>query len=416
MSISLSDDTALDGALDELAFAVENVPLYGKALGKAGVDVDDVLTEQDFARLPTTNKADFRRNFPVGVLAKGRTLGDPMAYRSQSSGTTAERLVTVAERFVLAQRMFTTLGVWPEARDSIIGSRRIVRFAPPNCSDVECSTPLSTIGDRTLPDGTLVLSVAHDVLATPDTMVKKAIAEWAAYEPGYHYSDPTHLAFLVRRARALGLEIPPCPNLVLTYTYPTQVARRQLREAMPDARMLRLYSMSEFGWIATECPAGELHLNTGSFYVEVLPPDGELVLTSIGDRLSPHIRYRTGDLVRPIEGACPCGHAFPRVAFEGRTGGSARRADTNLLTARALDELVGPCPGIDVYQLGQIAETELELLVVPNAAYEPRALEDIAAAVAEKLGASVRPRAVDYISAERSGKFASMTSIVLPET
>ncbi|MFG2883215.1 hypothetical protein ACGFYV_13075 [Streptomyces sp. NPDC048297] len=126
-----------------------------------------------------------------------------LTYTSSSSGTTGDRLATVVHRPLLAERMAVTARAHPALSERLLGAedRRVARLAAPNCSDVGCATPLSTLADRTLPDGTLVLSVAHDILATPPAMVDKILDELDAYRPAWLYADPTHLAFLCRAPR-----------------------------------------------------------------------------------------------------------------------------------------------------------------------------------------------------------------------
>src|SRR6185295_16332980 len=112
----------------------------------------------------------------------------------------------------------------------------------------------------------------------------------------------------------------------------TSTARRQLRAFFSDTIPVAvLWTMSEFGWLGVECPQGALHLNSDHFYLELMterrPTEvgelGELVITSIGDRVSPHIRYRTGDLFRRLN--CSCGHRFPAVRAEGRASACMMR-------------------------------------------------------------------------------------------
>jgi phenylacetate-CoA ligase len=417
------------GALDELYVAYEQVPFFGRHLDAAGLHPDDILTTEDFRRVPPTAKPDYRRNFPAGVLVRGATLNDPSIYKSRSSGTTGDRLLTVVHTFTLADRMTATTTVHPGLLRVFAAAKeqRLCRYAPPNCSDVECATPFTTPATRTLPDGTLVLPVAHDLLATPDVMVRQAIDELSEYGPHWLYVDPQHLAFLVRSLRRHGIPPPAVGGVVLTYNVVAAMSRRQIAEFFPpDTVTVEVASMSELGWMGMECPSGFLHLNTESFYLELLPEgDGptrpaepgelaELYVTSIGDEISPHIRYRTGDLYTLLDGDCPCGHRFPRAVHHGRRKDVMRAGDgTALLTPKQLDQLVGPARWLDVYKLHQLTPGRFRFRYIPAGDdRDDAAAGELTAELRAALGSGLTVEAADYIECERSGKFLPCVSEV----
>jgi phenylacetate-CoA ligase len=410
-------EASFEGAMSELALAYESVPFYRPHLDKAGLRPDDVRTPDDFRRVPATGKADYRRHFPAGVLTRGSTLADDFVFRSRSSGTTGERLVTLAHTFTLAQRQMRTTSVNKDMLRVFAAARpqRVCRYAPPACSDVECATPFTTVESRTLEDGTLVLPVAHDVLATPPELVEQAAAELLAHDPHWLYADPAHLAFLLDAMAERDLPLPAVGGVVLAYNLATAAALRRIRARLPESTVVEVASMSELGWLGMTCPHGGSHLNTDSFYLELLaygtdrPAEpgelAELYVTSIGDTLSPHIRYRTGDGYTLLDGDCPCGHRFPRAVHHGRCRDYVTDGDTVVLTPRVLDELVGPADWLTFYKLTHRAAGPLLLryLPVPGADHTGPAAA-LAAALGARTGREVTVSAVGHIEAERSGK------------
>jgi phenylacetate-CoA ligase len=420
-------EESFSGALEEVFEAYQSVPFFKRHMDTAGVHPRDLRTPADLARVPPTSKVDYRRNFPAGVLAQGTTLNDPFVFKSQSSGTTGERLLTIAHTYTLAERMTTTSSAHPGLQQVFAAAKeqRICRYAAPNCSDVECATPNTTPESRTLFDGTRVLPVAHDLLATPDTMVDQAVAETVDYRPHWFYTDPMHMAFLAGNLHRRGIAPPPVGGIVLTYNLVTQSARRQVAEVFDgDCILVEVVSMSELGWMGMECPHGHVHMNSESFYLEFVvdgrpaEPDelAELYVTSIGDRISPHLRYRTGDLYALIDGVCPCGSAFPRVEFHGRSTYTVVRDGAVVLTPKQLDRLVGVAPWLDFYKARQTGPDRLDLRYIPatDAAPQPaavRALQDQLRVVLGD-GMQVTLDAVDYIECERSGKFLPCVSEV----
>ena len=425
--------TSFDGALNEIAEAYERVPFFRQHMDDAGLRPGQVATPDQFRRIPATSKVDYRRNFPTGVLVEGATLADPFVFRSQSSGTTGERLLTIAHSYTLAERMTTTSSVHPDLSKVFGGAteQRICRYAAPNCSDVECATPFTTPESRTLPDGTRVLPVAHDLLATPDSMVDQAVDEIVAYQPHWLYTDPMHLAFLARSLAARGVAAPSVGGAVLTYNLVTHSARRQVEAVFGPATgtvVCEAVSMSELGWMGMECPSGFVHMNTDSFYLEFLvggrPAEpgefAELYVTSIGDEISPHLRYRTGDLFTLLDGDCPCGHSYPRVVFHGRGTHLLLRQGRQLLTPRQLDDIVGPADWLTSYKLRQPAEDRVRFRYIPAGSTsaaghaEPTHPPEFTTRLADALGPDVEltVEPVGYIECERSGKFLCCVSEV----
>lgn len=406
------------GAVAELTRAYETVPFYGPHLDAAGLAPGDVRDPADFRRVPATTKADYRRHFPAGVLVRGSTMADDFVFRSRSSGTTGERLVTLAHTFTLAQRQMRTTSVNPDMLRVFAGARpqRVCRYAPPACSDVECATPFTTPASRTLDDGTLVLPVAHDLLATSPDLVEQAAAELLAHRPQWIYADPAHLAFLLDAMAERGLPVPDAGGVVLAYNLATAAALSRIRGHLPRACVVEVASMSELGWLGMTCPHGYLHLNTDSFYLELLangtdrPAEpnelAELYVTSIGDRLSPHIRYRTGDGYTLLDGDCPCGHRFPRAVHHGRCRDYLGADGAVVLTPRMLDELVGAAEWLTFHKLTHHDTGPLlfRYIPVPGAGDHAGPARRLATAIRDRTGREVTVAAVGHIESERSGK------------
>jgi phenylacetate-CoA ligase len=415
---------AFDAVREEIAYAFDRTDFFRKHMEDNELQPDDIRTVEDFRKIPPTSKSHYRRNFPAGVLARGYTLNSPHVMRFQSSGTSGDRLNSAILAYDLTRRQATAISVHPGFADLWLpGHRpRICRFAPPNCSDVECATGFSSMADRTLPDGTLVLTVAHDLLATPEWQVVKAFDEIDAYEPDLLVVDPTHLAFLARWGRRLGREItsPNKLHVVCGYTVMTRVARRQVVDFMgPDVPIGDMIGMSELGYLGFECHHGQRHINDKDFYVEFVRDGrpvaegetGELYVTTVDDGLVPRIRYATGDYFTPLGNSCDCGADLPVVRIEGRGTHMVRLTDGRLRTPGAVDAAVGDAPWLDLYKLEQDGAGACTFRYIANT----KARAEDATALEHRLTDILAPNpvrfeAVDYIAGERSGKFQSCVS------
>jgi phenylacetate-CoA ligase len=411
---------------EEISYAYRNAAFFHAHMQAHGLHPEDIRTLDDFRRIPPTAKPHYRRNFPAGVLAKGYTLSSPHVMRFQSSGTSGERLNSAILAYDLARRQATALAVnrrfetlWRSG-----GRPKICRFAPPNCSDVECATGLSTMRERTLPDGTLVLALAHDLLATPQWQIMQALDEIEAYEPELLVVDPTHFAFLIRQACHLGRRIrsPHRLHVVCGYTLMTRMARRQIEAFMgEDCPLGDMIGMSELGYLGFECHHGQRHVNDVDFYPEFLRGNapvapgevGELVVTTIEDALVPRIRYATGDLFTPLEGGCPCGSKLPRVRIEGRATHLIRLTEGRSVTPGAVDAAVGEAPGLNLYKLEQDRADACTFKYIVNESAREADIQALQQRLAELLAPNtLQMQSVSYIACERSGKFQPCTSQV----
>jgi len=409
-------------AKKELQYAHENVRFIAGHFQKSGLSINDIRTPEDFRRIPMTEKKHYRKNFPAGVLAKGFKLSDRGLYRTQSSGTTGERMITLEIGLLYFRRAVECFSVNPSLLPFFtVNPRRHCRYAAPNCSDVECALPNSRMTDRILEDGTLVLSVSHDLLTTPAEILKKNIQEILTYQPRLYYVDPTHLAHLSRYMKKVGYTPVPAP-IFASYTHCTKISKRQIQEVFgEDIPLVRFVSMSEFGWLALECPRGNLHLNTNSCYQELLaggkpaqPGElAELCVTTLDNGCMPFIRYRTRDIYRYLGNGCNCGHHFPMVRFEGRSNNFIFRNNTIRLTPGELDDLIGDPPWMNLYKLEQTGEADFLFRYIPNEKYQQGMETYIRDELHRRLwDICLEMEKTDYIPTERSGKFLSCTSVL----
>ena len=413
---------SIEALREEVDFARLEVPFFAEHLTRrSGINGVDIRSADDLARILPTQKADYRTNFPGGIIAGCWDIEDPMITRLQSSGSEGDRLVTLIHTFTLADRMSSSVQINPRLHYLMdVPRMKACRYAAPNCSDVECANPNISMEDRILPDGTLVLSVYHDLLSTPPTMLRQAYKEICDYRPNYLYVDPNHLCFLMDFMLGQGLSVKEWGqdfSVLCTYSYLTQNLRRRLRAHLGAAiPVVNVLAMSELGFVALECEHGHLHINNSDFYVELLDDSGrqvpfgqlgELCITTLGDRLSPKIRYLTGDLYTPLDLPCRCGSSFPVVNYIGRRRYSFELPSGKRLAAADIDEIVGDRLWMLQYQCERVRSNQYVFRYIVEGRDVPNdqlgQIRDGLSACLE--GAKVRMELTDYIPAEHSGKF-----------
>jgi phenylacetate-CoA ligase len=423
--VIFSYETDFEAARKEAAYACENVVFFRKHMEEAGLTANDIRTPGDFSKILSTEKKHYRKNFPVDVLAKGCFLNDERLYRFPSAGTTGERLLTVELGHIYMKRAIECTSVYPLIHSTYNSQPlRQVRYAAPNCSDVECANPYSTMKDRLLSDGTLVLAVYHDLLTTPEKILEQNIEELDIHQPQLYFIDANHLAFLLRYMRKhKNGHIPPKAPILASYSPCIKVSKRQITEAFGrDIHFAEVIAMSELGFVAMKCPFENLHLNTKSFYMELLcnsrPAESgemaELFVTTLDNGCIPHIRYRTGDIYRFISTECLCGSDFPVVQMEGRLRNFLFREGKIALTPRALDKIIDNPPWMDLYKMKQTDDNDFLFSFIANDRYEENSEEYIRKGIFQALGDDIHlmVERTDYIPTERSGKFLSCVSKV----
>lgn len=406
--------------IEEFQYAATRVPFYRKQVEALGLNCSDIQQLEDLDKIPVTGKQDYRKHFPAGVLADGYSFSDSSLYRSQSSGTMGERLITLEQGMLLLDRAYKAAAVnLPILQAFIASDKRICRYAAPNCSDVECANPNSQLQDRLLHDGTLVLPVYHDLLTTSETLINRAIDEIYTYKPTLYYVDPTHFAFLLRAFRAKGLKPHKAPVLT-TYSAMTRISRRRIEEAM-GSMPVQLAAMSEMGWLGVECSHGRLHLNSQAFFMEirdrgrlVRPGErGELVVSSLDKGAVPHLRYCSGDIYQLDPEPCPCGNPTPTARLEGRLSHFLVKDGIPTISPQDVDAVIGAPDWLEQYQFHQMSERGFVLKIIVREG-ETLNLVPVQNGLEELLGGDVKItiETLNYIASERSGKFQSVKSDV----
>jgi phenylacetate-CoA ligase len=311
----------------------ERVPLYRDRLPP------DRLTSLDqVADLPFTTKDDFRRSYPLGMLAVPR---EQVVRVHMSSGTTGRPVVTGYTRGDLDR--------WGEAME------RVLRAADVTAADVLQNAygyGLFTgglgfhLGAERI--GCLVVPASSGVTQRQVMLLRDLGTTVLACTPSYALvlaeavARDGGRAGLRLRAGFFGAE--PW----------TDGMRAQVEEGL-GLRAFDIYGLTELGGpgVAAECARHDgLHVFEDRYFVEVVDPEtgrplpagrpGELVLTSLDREASPVIRYRTRDRSVLVDEPCPCGSPFRRMRkVHGRTDDMLVVRGENIFPSQIEDILLG---------------------------------------------------------------------------
>jgi len=213
-------------------------------------------------------------------------------------------------------------------------------------------------------------------------------------------SPLTMLADMLSRHRG---EAGFSPDAVVSFGEPLDADVRRRLTSVYGAAVYNHYGLTELGGgVALECNRHDgLHVFAESFIVEVVDAEGrplrdgetgEIVITSLLNRIMPIIRYRTGDrgYLSPL--ACPCGVQYPVLHLvEGRVVNLFVDSDGALHNPYPLGILM-ECLPISQYQIIQEELKCILIRYVPKAEIRPEMWQGVESRVREMLGSDVRVR------------------------
>ncbi|NRF66525.1 phenylacetate--CoA ligase family protein [Aquincola sp. S2] len=253
------------------------------------------------------------------------------------------------------------------------------------------------------------------------------VAEIRRVRPAMLFGYPSSLSLIGAHAAQKGLRLDDLGVRVVFVTserlYPEQ--RQAITKAF-GAPVANGYGARDAGFIAHECPSGQLHISAEDIVVETVRPDGsnctpgeagEIVITHLATRDFPFVRYRTGDVgvLKPTR--CACGRGLPVLAeVQGRTTDFVVAQDGTVMHGLALIYTLRDLPGVERFRIEQLSLDETLVQVVPGPAFDDAAETRIVRDFRARLGAAVRVRIerVAQIPSEASGKFRYVVSRVVP--
>lgn len=253
------------------------------------------------------------------------------------------------------------------------------------------------------------------------------VAEIRRVKPAMLFGYPSSLSLIGTHAANKGLRLDDLGIRVVFVTserlYPEQ---RQAITRAYGAPVANGYGARDAGFIAHECPSGQLHICAEDIVVETVRPDGspcdageagEIVITHLATRDFPFVRYRTGDVGLLGHQSCACGRGLPVLAeVQGRTTDFVVAQDGTVMHGLALIYTLRDLPGVERFRIEQLSLDETVVQVVPGPAFDEAAEQRIAHDFRARLGSAVRVKIerVAQIPSEASGKFRYVVSRVAP--
>ena len=309
---------------------------YAKKL--EGVEPEDIRSQEDFEKLPFSEKADLRNAYPLGLAAVPE---EQIVRIHSSSGTTGTPVIIpytqkdVDDWATLFARCYEIAGITPKDRIQItpgyglwtagigfqLGAEKLGAMTVP-MGPGNTAKQLKFMEDM---QSTVLCATSSYALLLAEEITKRGIRDRIALKKGVIGSERWGEKMRARIADELGVEL------------------------------FDIYGLTEvYGpGIAINCKYNTgMHYFDDYLYFEIIDPKtgevlpdgelGELVITTLQKEGAPLIRYRTHDLTRiiPDDEPCPCGRDLPRIdVILGRTDDMVKVHGVNMFPGQIDDVL-----------------------------------------------------------------------------
>ena len=319
--------------------AMEGGAFYAQRF--AGINADDIRTEEDFRKLPFTDKGDLRGAYPLGLQA----VPDEQVVRiHSSSGTTGTPVIIpytaqdVTDWAIMFERCYRVAGITNLDRIQVTPGYGLWT------AGIGFQNGAERLGAMVIPMGPGNTEKQLRMMVDLKSTVLCATSSYALL-----------LAEEIER-RGIKDQIHLKKGVIGSERWGEKMRRRIANEL--GVQLYDIYGLTEiYGpGIAISCDYEDgMHYWDDYIYCEVIDPKtgenvpdgtmGELVITTLRKQGAPLIRYRTHDLSRILTGSCPCGCPYPRIdTILGRTDDMVKVKGVNIFPAQ-IEEMLREVEG-----------------------------------------------------------------------
>ena len=402
--------------LRELLVSVnEHVPYYRDLFARLQFDPAKVDSPEALHKLPFLTKTDIREHTEQLKADNAQGLA-----RFNTGGSSGEPLIF----FIGNERVSHDVAAkWRATRwwDVDIGDPEIVVWGSP----IELGTQdrVRMLRDKIM---RTKLLPAFEMSAQK---LDSFIAEIRAMRPKMLFGYPSALAHIAQHAEARGLRM---DDLGIKVAFVTSEAlydhQRQQIERTFGCPVANGYGGRDAGFIAHQCPSGNMHITAEDIIVEIvdthgntLPAgeSGEIVVTHLATGDFPFIRYRTGDVGVLDDQPCACGRGLPLLKeIQGRTTDFLVAQDGTVMHGLALVYVIRDLPGVRQFKIVQESLEHTRILLATDDHFDKANIAKIQAGIQQRLGEGVRVdiERVAEVPKEKSGKYRYVVSHVAPQS
>lgn len=322
--------------------------LYHKKF--TGLDLKAMASQEEFEKLPFTDKSDLRDAYPLNLRAVPER---EIVRIHSSSGTTGTPVIIpytkkdVDDWAVMFARCYALAGITQEDRIQITpgyglwtagigfqaGAERLGAMAIP-MGPGNTDKQITFMQDIKT---TVLCATSSYALLLAEEIARRGCRPALALKKGVIGSERWGEKTRRRISSELGIELYDIYGLTEIYGPGLGIS---------CIHNCGMHIFDDYVYIEVIDPISGKTLPDGEF--------GELVITTLQKEGAPLIRFRTHDLTRIIPGDCPCGCSYPRIdTIIGRSDDLFKVKGVNMYPAQ-VEEILKSVPGISSEYLIEI--------------------------------------------------------------
>ncbi len=392
-----------------LQHAQQHVPYYRDLFTQLNLDCSNIQSLDVLAQIPFLDKTIIRENYhqlksdlPAG-LAKfntGGSSGQPLNF------------------FIGLERISHDVAAkWRATRwwGVDIGDPEIVVWGSP--IELGAQDKVRLIRDKLLRTHLL------PAFELSEAKLHQFLQEIKRIKPKILFGYPSALGRIAKFAieqdidmRHIGIKV---AFVTSEYLYPEQ---RELIETCFACPVANGYGGRDAGFIAHECPAGNMHITAEDIIVEIVDKHGqavangdagEIVITHLATSGYPFIRYKTGDVGVLDDQPCSCGRGLPLLKeIQGRTSDFVVSQSGAVIHGAALRYVLREFANILEYKIIQETKDLTRVMLLVDNSFTSENEQQVISGFKSSLGENVNIKVeyVNQIPAEKSGKFRFVIS------
>jgi phenylacetate-CoA ligase len=389
----------------------QHVPYYQNLFNELNFVPNEIQSLTDLHKLPLTNKSTIRSNTEQLKANNAIDLA-----RFNTGGSSGEPLI-----FYIGKNRVShdVAAKWRATRwwNVDIGDAEIVVWGSP--IELGKQDKIKVIRDKFL---RTTLIPAFEMSSDK---VNGFIKQIQKIRPKMLFGYPSALSHIAAHAEKTGQVL---NDLGIKVAFVTSERlydyQREKIETVFGCPVANGYGGRDAGFIAHQCPSGNMHITADDMIVEIIDEQGnvlpvgdsgEIVVTHFATRDFPFIRYRTGDIGCLTNEICACGRSLPLLKeIQGRTTDFVIAQDGTVLHGLALIYVLRDVEGIESFKIIQESLHKTKIQIVKNVNYGIEAESIIEQVFKKRLGNAVEIQ-FDYVSEitkEASGKFRYVVSHV----
>ena len=393
--------------------AICHVPFYKDWANNNSFSEHDIRCLSDINRFPIIEKSDIRNN-PEYFISRKVKKKDLIAL--STSGSTGSPIKIFCDRSTRTKHysFFSRLRSWYGVGKR---GRRITFFGRIVASEKQRKPPFWRYD---LAQNNLLMSSHH----MSESNLPFYYEKLKSFKPKEIFGYPSSIYRLARYIVESDKDR-YIPNVVITTAETLLPYQRKVIEEAFLCSVVDQYGCTEMAFFASQCRYGVMHFHPEHSIIEIVDANsnplpngepGEVVATSLINKVMPLIRYRVGDSLSLVDRDLKCHSSFPVIGhLEGRTDDLIFTKDGKAIGR--LSPIFRSDKNIKLSQVIQRENGDIDIFVVPNSSYSNKNRNMIYEEAKERIGSImvINIIEVEDIGKESNGKFRPVKCFFRPE-